>query len=87
MLFGLLIPLTMCGAGMMFFIAGNVVMFAGVLSQRTIGGFRQAYCPPALLGRVVASMRFVLFGTIPIGALLAGGLAGSIGIRPACGSC
>ena len=82
--FGLLIPLTTRGAGLTFFIAGNVVMFAGVLVYNvTIGGFRQAYCPPALLGRVVASMRFVLFGTIPIGALLAGGLAGSIGIRPA----
>jgi hypothetical protein len=36
-----------------------------------------------MLGRVVASMRFVLFGSIPVGALLAGTLAGSIGIRPA----
>ena len=82
--FGLLIPLTTRGAGLTFFVVGNVVMFAGVLVYNvTIGGFRQAYCPPAILGRVVASMRFVLFGTIPLGALLAGGLAGSIGIRPA----
>ena len=82
--FGLLIPLTTRGAGLTFFVVGNVVMFAGVLVYNvTIGGFREAYCPPAILGRVVASMRFVLFGTIPIGALLAGGLAGSIGIRPA----
>lgn len=82
--FGLLIPLTSRGAGLVFFVLGNVVLFTGVLIYNvTIGGFRQAYCPPQMLGRVVASMRFVLFGSIPVGALLAGTLAGSIGIRPA----
>jgi MFS family permease len=82
--FGLLIPLTHRGAGLAFFVAGNVVMTAGVLVYNvTIGGFRQAYCPPRLLGRVVASMRFVLFGTVPVGGLLAGTLAESVGIRSA----
>ena len=47
------------------------------------GSFRQAYCPPAMLGRVTASMRFLVFGTIPLGALLAGSLATALGTRAA----
>jgi hypothetical protein len=31
--------------------------------------FRQAYCAPEILGRVVANMRAASFGTIPLGAL------------------
>ena len=82
--FALLIPLTSRGFGLAFFVIGNVVMLAGVLIYNvTIGAFRQAYCPPQLLGRVVATMRFVLFGTMPLGALLGGTLAGLLGPRTA----
>ncbi|MDP9116587.1 MAG: MFS transporter [Actinomycetota bacterium] len=82
--FALLIPLTTRGAGLVLFILGNVIPLAGVLVYNvTIGTFRQAYCPPAILGRVVASMRFVLFGTMPLGALLAGALASALGPRTA----
>jgi MFS family permease len=81
---GLLIAFTTGGAGLVLFIVGNVVLFAGVLVYNvTITAFRQAYCPPAMLGRVVASMRFVLFGTIPVGALFAGALATGLGARAA----
>ena len=82
--FGLLIALTTDGPGVVFFVVGNVVLFMGILVYNvTIGAFRQAYCPPAILGRVVASMRFVLFGAIPLGALVGGALASGIGIREA----
>jgi MFS family permease len=82
--FGLLIPLTTRGAGLILFVAGSLVQFVGVLIYNvTIGSFRQAYCPPRILGRVVASMRFVLFGTAPLGALAGGILAGLLGVRPA----
>jgi predicted MFS family arabinose efflux permease len=82
--FGLLIPLTTRGPGLVFFVVGNVTIFAGILVYNvTISAFRQAYCPPALLGRVVATMRFVLFGTMPLGALLGGTLAELLGPRPA----
>jgi predicted MFS family arabinose efflux permease len=81
---GLLIPLTDRGAALAFFVVGNVALFVGILIYNvTITAFRQAYCPPAMLGRVVASMRFVLFGTIPLGAFGAGLLAEAIGIREA----
>lgn len=82
--FALLIPLTMRGAGLVLFVLGNVVLLAGVLMYNvTVGGFRQRYCPPQILGRVVASMRFVLFGTMPLGALLGGALASALGPRSA----
>lgn len=82
--FGLLIALTTRGPGIVFFVVGNVMLFVGILIYNvTIGAFRQAYCPPSILGRVVASMRFVLFGTIPVGALFGGALASWLGIREA----
>jgi predicted MFS family arabinose efflux permease len=82
--FGLLIPMTTRNAGLIFFVVGNVVVFAGILVYNvTISSFRQAYCPPDLLGRVVATMRFVLFGTMPLGALVGGALGGLLGSRSA----
>jgi hypothetical protein len=82
--FGLLVPLTTRGAGVVYFLVGGWVLGAGVLVYNVnISSFRQAYCPPAILGRVVASMRFVLFGTIPLGSLAGGALAGAVGPRDA----
>ena len=82
--FGLLIPLTTRGAGLVLFGAGYVIPLVGILIYNvTVVAFRQAYCPPEMLGRVVASMRFVLFGMVPLGALMGGVLATAIGPRPA----
>lgn len=82
--FGLLTPLTSRGAGLAWFVVGNVIVFAGILVYNvTISAFRQSYCPPVILGRVVASMRFVLFGVIPLGALAGGALAQALGPRDA----
>jgi hypothetical protein len=84
---GLLAALTTRGAGIVLFIAGNVAVLVGVLIYNvTISAFRQGYCPPEMLGRVIASMRFVLFGTIPLGSLGAGALASLIGPRAAVGA-
>jgi predicted MFS family arabinose efflux permease len=46
-------------------------------------GFRQAITPPELLGRMNATIRFVVWGTFPIGALLGGSVASVIGVRSA----
>jgi predicted MFS family arabinose efflux permease len=82
--FGLLIPLTTGGAGLAFYVVGNVVLLIGVLVYNvTVSSFRQAYCPPEILGRVIATMRFVLFGTMPLGALLGGTLGSLLGPRDA----
>jgi MFS family permease len=43
--------------------------------------FRQGLCPPALLGRMNATMRFLVWGTMPLGGLLGGVLGSVIGVR------
>lgn len=43
---------------------------------------RQRICPKPLLGRMNASIRFMVWGCMPIGALLSGLLGDSIGVIP-----
>jgi predicted MFS family arabinose efflux permease len=43
---------------------------------------RQAITPDRLLGRMNASMRFIVWGTIPLGALLGGALGQAFGVWP-----
>ena len=43
---------------------------------------RQRLCPPRLLGRMNASIRFVVWGVMPIASLLAGVLGSTIGTLP-----
>ena len=79
---GLLIPLTGTGWRTGCYVIGATVVAATVVVAGIIvGSFRQAYCPPEMLGRVTASMRFVAFGGIPLGALLAGALGTALGVR------
>jgi MFS family permease len=44
--------------------------------------FRQRVCPPRLLGRMNASIRFLVWGVMPIGALASGVLGSVIGVVP-----
>ena len=44
--------------------------------------FRQRITPPRLLGRMNASVRFVVWGVMPISALIAGALGTWIGVVP-----
>jgi predicted MFS family arabinose efflux permease len=83
-LFSLLIPLSAAGPRAACYVAGAAVASAGIAVGNIIGGsFRQAYCPPSMLGRVTASMRCAVFGAIPLGALVSGGLATALGTRAA----
>jgi MFS family permease len=43
---------------------------------------RQAITPDHLLGRMNATMRFIVWGTLPIGALIGGALGSTLGLRP-----
>jgi Na+/melibiose symporter-like transporter len=80
---GLLIPLTTRHAGMLLFGFGVLfVSFGAVLYNINQVSFRQRLCPERLLGRMNATMRFVVWGVLPIGALLGGLLGTSIGLRP-----
>ncbi|MFC4159667.1 MFS transporter [Chitinimonas lacunae] len=44
---------------------------------------RAALTPDALLGRMIASMRFLTVTPAPLGALIGGGLGSTLGLRPA----
>ena len=44
--------------------------------------FRQGLCPERLLGRMNATVRFLVWGTMPLGGLIGGALGSSIGLRP-----
>jgi MFS family permease len=43
--------------------------------------YRQAICPPRLQGRMNSVMRFIVWGTIPLGSLTGGALASWVGLR------
>jgi MFS family permease len=54
---------------------------AGVVYNITQVSFRQGLCPPHLLGRMNATIRFMVWGTMPLGALLGGILGSALGVR------
>jgi len=81
--FGLLIPLSAPGARLGFYVVGSAIASYGIVSFNIIQvSFRQTVCPDHLLGRMNATMRFLLLGAVPFGSLLGGALASTIGLRP-----
>ncbi|MFZ3475004.1 MFS transporter [Streptomyces sp. 4.24] len=87
--FALLWPLSGPGLpGAALFAAGSaVVSFGAVVYNIAQVSFRQGLCPPRLLGRMNATLRFLMWGTLPLGALLGGALAQSYGSRTALAWC
>jgi predicted MFS family arabinose efflux permease len=80
----LLLPLATGQLGIALFALGNAAFAAGVvvfsICTRT---HRQLASPPELLSRVMATVRFVSWGAIPVGSLTAGLVASSLGARGA----
>ncbi|MCU1408403.1 MAG: transporter [Microbacteriaceae bacterium] len=78
----LLIPLSQPGWGVALFIVGTA---AGELGQIVYAvtnvSLRQRLCPDAMLGRVTATMRFLIMGLLPVGAVIGGVLGETIGLR------
>jgi len=74
--FTFLTPLAAFGWPIPLLIVGGLgVSFNVVVYNVAQVSFRQRMCPPHLLGRMNASIRFLVWGTMPIGAF-AGGLIG-----------
>ncbi|WP_244224028.1 MFS transporter [Streptomyces tirandamycinicus] len=82
--FALLLPMTTIGPGLLLFATGALLVGIGVsVANVVIGSFRQTYCPPYMLGRVVATAMMINHSTIPVGSLLGGVLGETVGYRPA----
>lgn len=80
--FALLVPLTFPGPGLALYAGGAFAMSLGAIVYNVNqASFRQMLCPTRLLGRVNATMRFVVWGTLPVGGLLGGLLGGWLGNR------
>ncbi len=56
--------------------------FGSVVYNVNQVSLRQAITPDQLQGRMNATMRFLVWGTMPLGALLGGALGEGIGLRP-----
>jgi MFS family permease len=61
--------------------SGLVVGFGVILFNVTAISLIQAITPDRMLGRANASRRFVVWGVIPVGGLVGGALASTIGLR------
>jgi hypothetical protein len=82
--FSALTPLAVLGApGVLLAVSTFVFGWGSVAYNITQVSFRQRLCPPALLGRMNASVRFLVFGTMPLGGLLGGVLGTWLGVVPA----
>ena len=63
--------------------AGEFVFSFGVLVYNIAQvSYRQRICPPRLLGRMNASIRFVVWGVMPIGGIASGVLSTTVGVVP-----
>jgi MFS family permease len=81
---GLALPLAPKSAPLPLLIAGLfIVQFGGVAYNITQVSLRQAITPERLQGRMNAAMRWIVWGTIPIGTLAGGGLATAFGLHAA----
>jgi predicted MFS family arabinose efflux permease len=78
-----LVPLATRSTGGPVLIASVLVAgFGGVIFNVNIVSLRQAIAPLEIQGRMNATVKFVVYGTIPLGAFLGGVLGNIIHLRP-----
>jgi len=80
----LLIPFAPRGsAAVAFLVASGIIGgFGAVVYNIQQVSLRQAITPARIQGRMNATMRFLVWGTIPLGSLTGGALAATVGLRP-----
>jgi MFS family permease len=81
--FPLAVLLPVPGAFALLVAQGFVMSFAVLVYNITQVTFRQRITPPRLLGRMNASIRFCVWGVMPLSALAAGWLGTALGTVPA----
>ena len=78
----LLIALAPAGAPIPFLVLSGVL---GGISQMVYNinqvSYRQAICPPRMQGRMNATVRFLVWGTMPVGSIIGGILGSTIGLH------
>jgi MFS family permease len=79
---GFLIPLAPQSFPHPFLVASGLIFgFSVVVYNITQVSLRQAITPERIQGRMNSVMRFLVWGTIPLGSLTGGALASTIGLR------
>lgn len=79
---GLLIPLARPGWWVLLFAIGWMSWsFGSTVCAVALMSYQQRICPPAMRGRVNAASRWVNWGTLPLGGLVAGGLGAVLGVH------
>ena len=66
----------------LFPIGYAMMFFAAVVYNVAQLSYRQAITPARLMGRMNAAVRWIVWGTMPLGALIGGALGTAIGVRP-----
>jgi MFS family permease len=78
------LPLAAVGAPVLLLTTGWFLLSWAVVVYNVVQvSFRQRLCPAGLLGRMNASVRFIVYGTMPVGGLLGGVLGEWLGVLPA----
>ena len=78
----LLVPLAEPGPLTVLFPVGYAAFaFTSVVYNVAQVSYRQAICPPRLLGRMNAAVRWVVWGTLPLGGVLGGAFGTWLGVR------
>jgi hypothetical protein len=79
---GLLVPLARPGWSVALLVIGMAAgEFGQIVYAITSVTLRQRRCPAELLGRVTATMRFLVMGLFPLGAFVGGVLGSLVGVR------
>lgn len=73
------------GSWTVFTISNTIMAYFATIYNITQMSLRQVIAPPQLLGRVNATFRFIVWGVMPIGALISGWLADALGTLLALG--
>jgi hypothetical protein len=76
-------PAALGGAAVTLFVGWFVAGFAQVVYNVAQISLRQAITPPDMQSRMNATMRFIVWGTIPIGSLMGGAMASIMPVRTA----
>ncbi|MFC8223984.1 MFS transporter [Streptomyces sp. NPDC057362] len=79
---GFLLPLSSGGWGQVLFVVPWFIVNCGLIIYNVAQvSFRQRICPPGMMSRMNATVRFLIWGVLPLGGLVGGALGEWAGVR------